>query len=83
MRHNKRQQNFFFFFLSLPHTLTPKRSSGNDPYVMLLCYSFTNSIISHRFLPGFAPFVDGTVLVNPASLSIAPLKIPMGSAIAG
>jgi hypothetical protein len=71
MRHNKRQQNFRLFS---PPTYA-------KPYVTLLYYSLTYSI--HRFLPGFAPFVDGTVMVNPASLSIAPLKIPMGSAIAG
>ncbi|KAG5676605.1 hypothetical protein PVAND_006427 [Polypedilum vanderplanki] len=36
-----------------------------------------------RFLPGFAPFVDGTVIVNPAITPIMPITIPMGAAIAG
>ncbi|XP_063698385.1 uncharacterized protein LOC134829289 isoform X2 [Culicoides brevitarsis] len=35
-----------------------------------------------RFLPGFAPFVDGTVIVNPATTPIDPLTLPPGSAIA-
>ncbi|CAO1308344.1 unnamed protein product [Diamesa serratosioi] len=35
-----------------------------------------------RFLAGFAPFVDGTVLVNAAVTPIAPLSIPSGSAVA-
>lgn len=37
----------------------------------------------NRFLPGFAPFVDGTVIVNPAITPITPITIPMGAAIAG
>lgn len=36
----------------------------------------------HRFLPGFAPFVDGTVIANPVT-PIAPLSVPAGSAVAG
>ncbi|XP_070498359.1 uncharacterized protein Nlg2 [Chironomus tepperi] len=36
-----------------------------------------------RFLPGFAPFVDGTVIVNPAITPITQITIPMGAAIAG
>lgn len=36
----------------------------------------------NRFLPGFAPFVDGTVIVNPANTPIDPLTLPTGSAIA-
>ncbi|KAG4072555.1 hypothetical protein HA402_004644 [Bradysia odoriphaga] len=39
------------------------------------------TIDSPRFLPGFAPFVDGTVIVNPAT-SATPLTLPAGSAIA-
>lgn len=36
----------------------------------------------HRFLPGFAPFVDGNVIVNSATSSTTPLTLPAGSAIA-
>ncbi|GAB0098543.1 uncharacterized protein DMENIID0001_142860 [Sergentomyia squamirostris] len=37
---------------------------------------------SPRFLPGFAPFVDGTVIVNPTSSATNALILPTGSALA-
>lgn len=36
---------------------------------------------SHRFLPGFAPFIDGTVIVNPINIGPIPLTLPLGSSI--
>uniref|UniRef100_A0A1B0DIG6 Carboxylesterase type B domain-containing protein n=1 Tax=Phlebotomus papatasi TaxID=29031 RepID=A0A1B0DIG6_PHLPP len=40
------------------------------------------TIDSPRFLPGFAPFVDGTVIVNPTSSMTNALILPTGSALA-
>ncbi|CAD7085883.1 unnamed protein product [Hermetia illucens] len=39
-------------------------------------------IDSPRFLPGFAPFIDGTVIVHPSGGAAGPLTLPAGSAIA-
>ncbi|XP_058062273.1 neuroligin-3 [Anopheles bellator] len=41
------------------------------------------SLSSPRFLPGFAPFVDGTVITPAKAALINNLKIPSDSAIAG
>lgn len=54
----------------------------NETNLLLINYIFKFNINSTRFLPGFAPFVDGTVIVNPATTATSPLTLPAGSAIA-
>lgn len=49
----------------------------NYEFILILIYFSIN-----RFLPGFAPFVDGTVIVNPATMGTSPLTLPAGSAVA-
>lgn len=38
--------------------------------------------IYFRFLPGFAPFVDGTVIVSFGSAANSQFSLPIGSAVA-
>lgn len=50
---------------------------------MVLNNTANNTILyNYRFLPGFAPFVDGTVIANSATSTTSPLTLPTGSAIA-
>lgn len=52
------------------------------PNIFDWCFSLSLSCVYlNRFLPGFAPFVDGTVIVSVNANSNSSMTLPMGSAI--
>lgn len=68
--------------VSKDFNLVGRRRRSLSPIFLFICPCRFLHLCDERFLPGFAPFVDGTVIVTGGHSQTSPLTLPSSATIA-